>query len=120
MRGNTLRLRLQRPEVEEFRSKGSVDEVTSFGPTPGKILTYSLVSDRKIRKVRATFEKNKISILVPEGLVKSWTETELIGFKEEMPVGNNQTLKILVEKDFKCLHERPGEDDTLAYQNPLN
>jgi len=117
--GNTLRLRLNRTEVKEFSLRGMVEETTSFGSSPDNRLLYALAVDKQADTVKATFDSNRIQIHVPEKLAKIWTDTDQVGFQGKTTISGNDQLSLLVEKDFQCLHERPGEDDSLAFPNPL-
>lgn len=108
--GNFIRLRLSQSEVKQFASNGSVGDAIQFGENS---LTYQLVSlDQK--EVSVDFDGSNISVTVPLELSDQWTETDLVGFEND-----DQThVRILVEKDFQCLHKRPNEDESDNFPNP--
>ncbi len=66
----------------------------------------------------ATYTDSAIRIEVPRSLARDWTETDRVGISAQQPAGNGTSLQILIEKDFKCIHQdsEGGED---AYPNPL-
>jgi hypothetical protein len=114
IKGNTLRLRLTKSELEFFEKSNFIEEKTAFGSS---IFSYSLCAEN-IDTLTATLENNKIIVHMPFPMAKEWTETQKVGFKSEMEIGDTKKLFILVEKDFKCLDETI-EDQSDNYENPL-
>ncbi|MEO9964919.1 MAG: hypothetical protein ABJF11_03970 [Reichenbachiella sp.] len=110
--GNFVRLRLSQPEVAQLASDHEVGDAIVFGE---RSLTYRLVSSEVHEAVAVDFDGSNISILVPVDLAKKWTETDLVGFEN----ADQSQVRILVEKDFQCLHKRPGEDESENFPNPL-
>jgi hypothetical protein len=52
-------------------------------------------------------------------MAKDWCNTELVSLQAEQLVGDSgEMLSILVEKDFSCLMDRKGEDESDNYPNP--
>ncbi|HAP63016.1 MAG TPA: hypothetical protein DCR93_27135 [Cytophagales bacterium] len=118
MKGNSLRLRLQQHEVQQLSEKGTVEEITAFGPLASQKLVYSLRRTSRASQVSASFTQGKITVWVPSALLTQWAVTDLVGFEEWMTLGTDESLRILVEKDFKCVHDRPHEDETQAFDRP--
>ncbi|WP_162052923.1 DUF7009 family protein [Pontibacter pamirensis] len=119
MSDNSLRLRLMQQEVEQFNREGKVMTATQLGPSPSQILRYSLTKDEGAEVVTATFISNDIEVRVPAKLSEEWAQTDRVGLEDQMPLGEGRHLYILIEKDFKCLQERPREDESDAFPNPL-
>jgi hypothetical protein len=109
---NSLRLRLSRTEVEQFASAGRVECAVDFGG--GAALRYAIESSADTKEPRAIFEGGRIRVLVPSAAAREWAETERVGI-EAAPV---EGPRILVEKDFQCLHSGVEEADT--YPNPMS
>lgn len=120
MSDNSLRLRLMQQEVEQFNREGKVMTATQLGPSPAQTLRYSLIKDAEAEVVIATFISNNIEVYVPTKLGEEWAQTERVGIAEQMPLEEGKHLYILIEKDFKCLQERPHEDESDAFPNPLD
>jgi hypothetical protein len=108
---DTLRLRLSDDEVREFAEQGRVESAVHFGLNPEQRLTYALErgSERPQtmpngEPVQIHYEPGALTILVPFEMAKTWVETDQNGFSHDLPLADNQHLRILVEKDLDCRH----------------
>lgn len=119
IRGNSIRLRLTKSEVEQFSETGEVKETVEFGLKENERFVYALISAEVVNSPTAVFENNQLSVFLPKWEAENWTQTNEVGISAEHPIGNDKFLRITVEKDFACLEERPGEDDSDAFPNPL-
>jgi len=117
LRSNSVRLRLTKSEVDELVSTGTVTELISFGPDPEHQLMYS-VETRESNKIGCDYLPGSISVHLPADEAASWAESEQVGFNAEIDIGTGEALTLIVEKDFKCLTDRPGEDESDAYPHP--
>ncbi|GAA4323660.1 hypothetical protein GCM10023149_24740 [Mucilaginibacter gynuensis] len=109
IKGNSVRYRLTRSEVERFTATGYFEEATSFGDQQ---LIYALQQYNEA-ELSAKFENNKITLLMPQLLAKEWATTDRVGFNN-----NSSTLYLLIEKDFVCI-DAMSEDQSDNYPNPL-
>ena len=112
----SLRLRLTRSEVQAFAETGAVAAVTPFGP--GRSLTYRLEASEAVDAVTARFDGAHITLLLPAPLARRWATTDEVGIEAEQAAGAGR-LRILVEKDFQCLHRAEGLREPDAYPHPL-
>ncbi len=120
MSGNSIRLRLSQSEVKAFLEKGEVSDQVRFGPTAEAVLTYC-VKRSQAAEIAASFSNSCITVHVPAELGDTWAKSEQeIGIEHlsRFATTENGALRILVEKDFKCLADRPGEDEQDNYPNP--
>lgn len=117
IQGNSIRLRLSQSEVEKLGKTGKVEEQIQFGTTEAETLRY-IVESTGVREMGATYADNEIKVFVPSKLVAEWVSTDLVSLDHEMSLGGGNTLRILVEKDFKCLTPRSGEDESDNFPNP--
>lgn len=115
IRGNTLRLRLTRPELDEFASSGRCADKISFGGERSLVYAIERTADDA---VSAVFHGNEIKVLVPAQLADAWTETDQVGFDAAHKSDGGDELKILVEKDFACLTPRTDEDTADNFPHP--
>jgi hypothetical protein len=113
IKGNSLRYRLTRSEVERLAATGCVEERINFGEAT---LVYSLRTTSQLRLL-ASFKDNRITVYLPASMSNEWASTGKVGFNERVPLGA-ETLVLLVEKDFTCL-DNIEEDQSDNYPNPL-
>ena len=114
IKGNSIRLRLTKSEVSSLSSKGHLEEHTNFGPNR---FEYSLIKVDDSNEMSASFINNNITVYIPESLVHDWPANDVISLDARIPVGENESLYILVEKDFVCL-DHTTEDQSDNYPNP--
>jgi hypothetical protein len=115
IKGNTLRYRLTRPEVDRFISTGHVSEKVNFG---NSAFYYSLKKTTG-EQLSASFKDNEITLFFPASFIDKWTDPEQTGFEHNMEIEGSETpLHLLVEKDFTCL-DKTSEDQSDNYPNPL-
>lgn len=117
IQGNSIRLRLSQSDVKHFAETGVVEDRIQFGLSPGESLVYRLEQGND-RQFSASFSHNQIRVQVPADAGADWAATEQVGMESEIPLDGNTRLRILVEKDFKCLTERAGEDESDNFPNP--
>jgi hypothetical protein len=108
IKGNSLRYRLSKSDVEKFCSTGYLEEATDFG---SKQLIYALQCGGD-NGLKATLDNNKITVTMPEIMVTEWQQTDKVGFN-----GQDNQLSLLIEKDFQCL-DNVAEDQSDNYPNP--
>jgi len=113
IKGNTIRFRLTQTEVDNLAA-GSVEDKTQF-PAENS-LVYRIKSDEKFE---ISFNKGMVAISVPSIIIKEWATTNQIEISNSFELANTEQLEISIEKDFKCLTERPKEDESDMYPNPL-
>lgn len=114
IKGNSIRLRLSKSEVEEFGKKGHIQEQTKFGTS---VLTYALKMTEN-KEMTASLEGNSIIMYLPQDKAIEWVQSNKVGFDAEMKNGESNGLYLLLEKDFKCL-DNTNEDQSDNYENPL-
>ena len=114
---NSIRLRVTRTEVDTLNADGLVAAVTSF---PGsREFRYELESSPASVSPAAFFSDRVITVRLPEETVRAWAESDDVSIEGEQRLGDGAVLKILVEKDFKCLTGREGEDESDMFEHPL-
>lgn len=110
IKGNSLRYRLTKGDVNTFTQDGYIEEATNFGC---QTLLYALQSTDE-SELSATFFNNKITLLMPDIMITEWALPDKVGFSYQ-----SNGLFLLVEKDFKCL-DNVAEDQSDNYPNPLS
>ena len=117
IQGNTVRLRLTQPEVDLLRKEDSVKQSTEF--ENGNVFQYGISFSSLVELVTANFLDGRIHIEVPTTIGNQWINSSKAGIENSEYTNQGPGLKILIEKDFQCLHERENEDETEAFPNPL-
>ena len=115
IKGNSLRYRLTKTEIDNFGKLGFLEEKTEF--LNGPSFHYRLERKAGIENLEASFSGNMICIFVPENIATEWTTTDVVGFDTKMNIGDGKELFLLVEKDFVCL-DNTFEDQSDNYENP--
>lgn len=115
IRGNSLRLRLLRGEIETLKEKLFISEEINFGATK---LLYSIeiLQNPTDKNIRAFYFNSEITVYIPDFLAQEWIETNQISLSAEQTDGDN-VLQILIEKDFVCVG-RDDADNADAFENP--
>jgi hypothetical protein len=109
LHAGSLRLRLSQSEVAQLNDTGKVEEAIVFAP--GKQFHYTIETGAS--QIGATLDDTHIVVTLPTAIAKQWIENDQTGIE-----ASTGTLKLLIEKDFQCLHREPepGED---SFPNPL-
>jgi len=116
IRGNLLRFRLGRSEVNSFGQTGKIDSTVNFGPgTTG--FCYSL-EKTPAGEFSGSFADGRITVRVPESLVSRWVESEDVGIQGSQTLDDQTELSFLLEKDFVCLNAHNDEDQSDRYPHP--
>ena len=118
IKGNSIRIRLTRTEVETFGREGYLEERTVFGE--GNVFTYALARYHTHATLGADFSNGKITMLVPASMAEEWATSDVVGFSDNVPLDNGGSLFLLLEKDFKCIDGDVTEDQSDNYENPLH
>ncbi|WP_212001665.1 hypothetical protein [Chitinophaga sp. HK235] len=113
IRGNSIRYRLDKTDLELLQDTGKVESITHIGATT---LHFCLRS-KEITDPVIKMEHDGVHLLLPSERLNAWYEPDQVGFELILPNSDGSELKVLVEKDFRCLTTR-DEDDSQAFDNP--
>jgi hypothetical protein len=111
LRGNSIRFRLTRGEVERLSSEGLVEERVGVGTGENGLIYALQLAD--VGSPKAEFSEGRLAVLLPRTQAAKWAAGDLVGIEAA-----DRDVRILVEKDFTCLQPRPGEDESDMYNNP--
>lgn len=104
---NSIRLRLSQTEVNSLGSGNAVHVHVSLQPDSFK---YTVLPG--VGPLRAAFRNSEMIVEIPQSDIDSWWDSDRVSIE-----GNHEDVKILVEKDFKCLTDR-NEDESDLFENP--
>jgi hypothetical protein len=114
IKGNSVRLHLTKTEVETFCTTGKILETTEFVT---KKLSYALETKSGIATPEAHFVGDTISVYLPREAQQNWASSNRVGYSNHVDWNDENTLSVLVEKDFTCL-DNTIEDQSDNYPNP--
>ena len=116
IKGNSVRLRLTKSEVDALAATGIIEEKTEFDDNS---FGYRLLTDSSIDTLDAILNNNTMTVLVPERISVEWPNNTIVSHAHTKVLKNGKSLLLLVEKDFKCIDAPPHEDQSDNYDNPL-
>lgn len=116
LRENSIRLRLLQSEIKKLKDSGKVSEEISFSESHK--LIYCLEISEDLQEISAKFENGEIIVKIPVQAAQNWIETDLVGLENEQQINGENSLKILIEKDFVCLDRPFDKDNTDAFPHP--
>ncbi|XLS29681.1 DUF7009 family protein [Flavobacteriaceae bacterium M23B6Z8] len=114
IKGNSVRLRLTKSEVEAFCEEGIYEEKTRFTT---KTLTYRIIAKKNIHLLEADYQEDIITVYFPDAKRTEWLTTDCVGYNNEVDWNDHTALSVLIEKDFTCL-DNTAEDQSDNYPNP--
>lgn len=117
VKGDSIRFRLTKKEVETLVKSGEIIDQTQF--TPNQHFVYSLKKTDS-DSFEANLSNNCITIHIPENKLSNWDTNDIVGFNHTLDNGSSEGLYLLIEKDFKCLTPRERENEDDNYANPLS
>lgn len=114
LRHQSLRLRLSRGEVERLGVGERLEESVAFGPSPSATLRYSIRAGNLGATGTARFQDGEVAVELSIEVVRAWVAGNAEGIYWETETG----VKVAVERDYRCLEPREGEDDSDAFEHP--
>lgn len=111
---NSIRLRLSQGEVDEISQGNPIHELVEMGGLGSQDFGYHLVPTDGSEEIYAVYANNQLDVFFPLHQATHWAQSETVS----VITPSESKLAILIEKDFQCLHERPGEDESNNFPNP--
>lgn len=115
IRDNSIRLRLTRGEVDRLAREGRVASAIAF--PDGARLEYAIESAAGPDAPTADYAGNCVRVRAPGAAIRAWASSGQVSISGEQPLAAGG-LSILVEKDFACLTQREGEDESDMFPHP--
>lgn len=114
IKSNSIRFRLTKSDVSNLALNGYLQEETHF---PQGKFVYALKVLQQATELAATINTNQITMLVPAAFINNWPQNNVTGTATNVPLPENKSLYLLLEKDFVCLDET-AEDQSDNFENP--
>ncbi len=115
IKGNSVRIRLSRSEVDQLAATGYIEERTEFADG---VFLYTLQSKNGIDNLDAGFSNGNMAIYVPAAICTEWAKNETVGYSNNIALPTGNSLFLLLEKDFKCIDADVTEDQSDNFENP--
>ncbi|OHX66032.1 DUF7009 family protein [Flammeovirga pacifica] len=110
---NSIRLRLNKEDIDQLYNNGEVWTTSQLGKTS---FVYGVKSIER-GEISAEMDGNRLQFLLNVDQIKEWVDTSTVGFSAVQKNEDGSSLKLLIEKDFKCLTDR-NEDESKNFENP--
>ena len=117
IKGNSLRFRVVRSELEAFLKDGRIQEHICLGPEEKSRLSYALEHNAQTESVTVRYHPPALAVTLPTGDVERWAGSDQVGIYATLHLGPHVTLDLIIEKDFACLHGT-DEENRDAFPNP--
>ena len=115
IKDQSIRFRLSQNEVRKLDGESEIVASTYIGEST---LTY-VIKHALDRTFSCNFIEGKISVMVPKDILQTWCNSDQVSIECNLPKsGQTPSLQLLIEKDFQCLIERAGEDESGLFPNP--
>jgi|HubBroStandDraft_5_1064220.scaffolds.fasta_scaffold249927_2 hypothetical protein len=117
-KGNSIRLRVTRSELNRLQAGERVQETIHFPPSPKVRLAYALEIGSHSQPVSVTFVDQQVIVSVSQDQLASWSGEHQVGVYASLPVDETTALEVAIEKDFACL-DLSDADNIDTFANPL-
>jgi hypothetical protein len=117
IKGNSLRLRVSRSEVAKVLKGERVAETIQFASDAAARLTYTLEREPLVTMLTVRYRAAEVTVLIPVDQALTWCLTDQVGIVENISLGFQGSLDLIVEKDFACL-DLSDEDNQDTFPNP--
>ncbi len=118
LKGNSIRVRLDRRDIERLIDKGRVDDAVRFGPELA--FSYAVEAGPAPNgRPTAYYTAGSLTIRIDPDDADEWRAGDRVGFDHQQPVDGG-VVRVILEKDFACIDRPTGEeaDDVYAFPNP--
>jgi hypothetical protein len=113
---DSIRLRLSRSEVIAALEQGIVESRTRF--SDGSVFTYALEALQSATDASAVYARDRMVVKLPARDISAWANDDAaVSLHGDVRLPDGGHLKLLVEKDFKCVSPRDDEDQSDLFQN---
>jgi hypothetical protein len=112
----SIRLRLSQNDIANLRLNSTVSVPLFWGMEEDDLLVYKLsIIEEGVSQVKIKAEE--INVIILKNAIENWLKNdEVVSFECSFPT-LSQPLKVLIERDFKCLTPRK-EDEGDLFENP--
>lgn len=105
---NSIRIRIRKSELATLKDNLVIQEQVRFLGNE-KPFKFSLNIRNSVKEVTANMAGCELMLSLPTKIATNWMASETVGIETHIDLGDDDTLHLLIEKDFPCL-DRPNEN----------
>src|SRR5262249_50615506 len=120
IKGNSVRVRLDRRDLAQLVDTGRAEDSLAFGPGSHQRFSYAVeIAPAVPGRPSVDYLDGRILIQICRPDVETWAGTDLVGFDNSQATDAG-AVRLVLEKDFACVDRTAGEeeDDAWAFPNP--
>jgi hypothetical protein len=117
IKGNSLRLRVSRSELEQFLAGHRVEETVHFAAELEAKLVYALEFTLQASSVTVRYKPQEVTVILSEEQARLWGKEGEVGVYTAVDIGPAGSLEVIIEKDFACL-DRSDDGNSDTFNNP--
>ena len=96
---NSIRIRIRKSELKTLASDGRLTDTVRLSPQT--VFSYALLVHEG-PSIKVDYAHNTLTVLLPQKVAAEWMNSDLISIERQLTVSDNDSLHILIEKDFPC------------------
>src|SRR6266542_1253922 len=104
IRDNSIRVRLTKTEVARLGQELPVEQTTRFSRSSA--LHCSIQPSRCAAAPSARFDGSTVTVALPAEQARQWASSDQVTIEAHQEIEPGTFLRILVEKDFQCMHSK--------------
>ena len=116
---NSIRIRLAQNEAASLAQGKEVSSTLLLGTSQGDGLRYGLVGCTSAKSLTLNWQNSSLLLTIPQAVISAWAESEQVGIYQTIADTVLEPVRVSIEKDFRCLQPRPGNDDLDTFDHPI-
>jgi len=119
IRGNSIRIRVDRKDLAELLNDGQIADEIRFGSARNKVLSYSVrIGCAPRGRPQVQYAAGRFLMTIDPADAEEWHRSENVGFGHEQANEDGAVVRVLLEKDFACIDGDSDESQEDAFPNP--
>jgi hypothetical protein len=118
LKGNSIRVRLDRRDLTDLVEAGRVEDSLRFGP--GVEFSYVIeAGPAPAGEPSASYAPGRLTLTIAPEDARDWSASDRVGF-DRLQAVEGGSIRVVLVKDFACLDRSAGHesDDAHAFPNP--
>jgi hypothetical protein len=111
---------MNRKDFALLLGSGRAMDVVHFGSGPARTFTYEVkLGTTPHNQPRADYIGGHLVVTIDRDDAEAWLSSDRIGFDHRQTAGDGSAIRVIVEKDFACLHGPAGDESADAWAFPI-